>query len=303
MIGKFIRSIFFGNYFVGVLAVGLTVEACVQLALPFPSITYFALLFVAPTVYYTYAYWGSLKFEKSNNLRIKWYLENKTFITYSQWLLLGVSLILATYMFIANVKSVLALPFDYWLSIFVILSAGTLYYGLLPKSFINLNLRNKGWLKPFIIGFVWACCANVLLLIILKIELNVNDGDWPLWIWLFVKNWMFCTVNAIMFDIKDYPTDANKDLRTFVVRYGLRYTIFVILIPLLLIGLGSLFIFAYHREFNSLQLIFNILPFIATIIVAYSMIKRHEIFYYLIIIDGLILFKSLCGILGIIIHV
>ncbi len=302
MIVKFIRSIFFGNYFVGLLAVGLTIEACVQLALPFPSITYIALLFIAPTVYYTYAYWGSLKAEKSSNLRVKWYVENKTFVKYSQWLLLGVSLMLATNLFITNIKSVITLPFDYWLSIVVIVFAGVFYYGLLPKSFINFNLRNKGWLKAFVIGFVWACCANVLLLIILKIELNVNDSDWPLWIWLFVKNWMFCTVNAIMFDVKDYPTDANKDLQTYVVRYGLRYTIFFILIPLLIIGLVSLFIFAYHRHFNSLQLLFNVLPFIATILVAYSMRKRHKILYYLIIIDGLILFKSLCGILGILIH-
>ena len=113
---------------------------------------------------------------------------------------------------------------------------------------------------------------------------------------------MFCTVNAIMFDIKDYPTDANKDLRTFVVRYGLRFTIFFILIPLLLIGLVSLVIFAHYRHFTLLQLTFNMLPFVATIFVAYSMRKRHKILYYLMVIDGLILFKSLCGILGVLIH-
>lgn len=302
MIGKFIRSIFFGNYFVGILAVCLTIEACLQLALPFPSLIYFALLFISPTVYYTYAYWGSLKLQKPTNLRAKWYVDNKTFVKYSQWILFAISMVLATYLFIKNIEGVLSLPLDYWLSIVAILFAGGFYYGLLPKSFFNLNLRNKGWFKAFIIGFVWACCANVLLLIILKIELNINDGDWPLWVWLFVKNWMFCTVNAIMFDIKDYPTDANKDLRTFVVRYGLRLTIFAILIPLLLIGLGSLLVFAHYRHFNFLQLIFNTLPFIATIAVAYSMRRRQKILYYLMVIDGLILFKSLCGILGVMIY-
>lgn len=302
MIGKFIRSIFFGNYFVGILAVCLTIEACLQLGLPFPSFFYFLLLFISPTVYYTYAYWGSLNLLKPTNLRARWYVNNKSFLKYSQWILFAISMGLATYLLVKNIDAVLLLPIDYWLSISAVLFAGGFYYGLLPKSYFKLNLRNKGWFKAFVIGFVWACCANVLLLIILKIELDINDGDWPLWIWLFVKNWMFCTVNAIMFDIKDYPTDANKDLRTFVVRYGLRHTIFYILIPLLLIGLVALLIFAELRNLNLSQLIFNILPFIATIVVAYSMRKRHKILYYLMVIDGLILFKSLCGILGVIIH-
>ena len=302
MIGKFLRSIFFGNYFVGILAVCLTIEACLQLGLPFPSLIYFTLLFISPTVYYTYAYWGSLKLQKPTNLRVKWYVVNKIFVKYSQWILFSISMVLAIYLLVKNIDSVFSLPADYWLSIAAILFAGGFYYGLLPKPFFNFNLRNKGWFKAFVIGFVWACCANVLLLIILKIELNINDSDWPLWVWLFVKNWMFCTVNAIMFDIKDYPTDANKDLRTFVVRYGLRLTIFFILIPLLIIGLVSLLIFAHYRHFTFLQLLFNTLPFIATIAVAYSMRKRHKILYYLIVIDGLILFKSLCGILGVLIH-
>lgn len=302
MIGKFIRSIFFGNYFVGLLTVCLTLEACLQLALPFPSFAYFALLFIFPIVYYTYAYWGWLKLENPANLRAKWYVDNSAFVRYSQWVLFAISIVLFSYLIVKNFDAILTLPVDYWVSIFAILFAGALYYGLLPKSFISFNLRNRGWLKAIVIGFVWACCANVLLLIILKIELNVDDGDWPLWIWLFIKNWMFCTVNAIMFDVKDYPTDANKDLRTFVVRYGLRFTIFAILIPLLLIGLASLFIFAYFRHFTFLQLLFNVLPFVATIAIAYSMRKRHKILYYLMVIDGLILFKSLCGILGVLMN-
>lgn len=302
MIGKFIKSIFFANYFVGILAVFLTLEACLQLALPFPSFAYFALLFISPTVYYTYAYSGASRPTISTNLRAKWYVSNREFVKFSQWILFSISLVLAIYLFVKNINGVLSLPVDYWLSIAVILFAAVFYYGLLPKSFFKLNLRNTGWLKAFVIGFVWACCANVLLLIILKIELDIDDSDWPLWIWLFVKNWMFCTVNAMMFDVKDYPTDANKDLRTFVVGYGLRRTIFFILIPLLVIGWLSFLIFAYYRDFPLLQLLFNTLPFIATIAVAYAMRKRHQILYYLMVIDGLILFKSLCGILGVLIH-
>jgi hypothetical protein len=39
-----------------------------------------------------------------------------------------------------------------------------------------------------------------------------------------------------------------------------------------------------------------VIPFVALIAVAYSMHRRKSIFYYLIVIDGLMLVKALCGI-------
>ena len=293
-----IRFIFFGNYFVGILAVALTLEATFQMGLPFNSLTYYLLLFLAPTVYYTYAY-NKVSTEPSvSNPRNQWYFKHKIFINRSQAILFTLCLLLAATLFLSDLRHILSLPLSYWLAIIVIVFAGGLYYGLLPKSFLKFNLRNTGWLKAFVIGFVWACCANVLPLVMLKIENDTGYHDSILWTWLFIKNWMFCTVIAIIFDIKDYPTDANRYLRTFVVRYGLRYTIFNILIPLLVVGLISLGIFAYFKGFGFPHLFFNTLPFILTIYVAYSMHHRKKIMYYLIVIDGLILFKAMCGILA-----
>ncbi|RNL51433.1 hypothetical protein D7004_14455 [Pedobacter jejuensis] len=296
--GKVIRFIFFGNYFVGVLAVALTLEATLQLRLPFNSLNYYLLLFLAPTIYYTYAYNKVSKNPSNTNPRNQWYFKHKKFIGISQVLLIALCLVLAINLLYQNFNNILNLSITYWVAIFVIMVAGALYYELLPKSFLNFNLRNTGWLKAFVIGFVWACCANVLPLIMLKIETGIGYHDSVLWTWLFIKNWMFCTVNAIIFDIKDYPTDANKHLRTFVVRYGLRRTIFNILIPLLIIGLCSLGIFAVYKGFGWPQVFFNVLPFILTIYLAYSMHKRKQILYYLMVIDGLILFKAICGIVG-----
>jgi len=295
---KIIRFIFFGNYFVGLLAVALTLEATQQLRLPYNSLNYYLLLFLAPTIYYTYAYHKVSTKPSATNPRNQWYFKHKTFINWSQTVLFVLCMALAINLLYQNFNNILNLPFSYWIAIVMTIIAGGLYYGLLPKSFLKFNLRNTGWLKAFVIGFVWACCANVLPLIMLKIETGVGYHDPLLWAWLFIKNWMFCTVNAIIFDIKDYPTDANKHLRTFVVRYGLRHTIFYILIPLLIIGLISLFVFAYVKGFGLLQVSFNVLPFILTIYIAYSMHQRKNILYYLMVIDGLILFKAICGIIG-----
>lgn len=296
--GKIIRFIFFGNYFVGILAVALTLEATLQLRLPFNSINYYLLLFLAPIIYYTYAYNKVSNQPSATNPRTQWYFRHKRFISWSQSILFTLCTSLAVNLFYDNFANLLNLPLIYWVAISVIAIAAALYYGLLPRSFLKFNLRNTGWLKAFVIGFVWACCANVLPLIMLKIETGIGYHDSVLWTWLFIKNWMFCTVNAIIFDIKDYPTDANKHLRTFVVRYGLRKTIFQILIPLLVVGLISLSIFANYKGFGLPQVLCNVLPFFLTIYIAYSMHRRKNILYYLIVIDGLILFKAICGIIG-----
>ncbi|MET3115073.1 4-hydroxybenzoate polyprenyltransferase [Pedobacter sp. CG_S7] len=299
---RLIKFIFFGNYFIGLIAIALTIESTVQLNLPFNSLSYYILIGLSPIVYYTYAYMGVNKLTKTNNPRTLWYIEKAEFIKKSQRVLTVISLTTFLYIILNNVSSILHLPFPYWIAVFLLLLAALLYYGLLPSYFFNLNLRNTGWLKPFIIGFVWACTANILPLIVLKIETGINVSGSALWIWLFVKNWMFCTVNAIMFDMKDYAIDANKELKTIVVRMGLRKTIFKVLIPLLGIGMSSLLIFTTLAHFKTLTIIFNFIPFVLTLIVAYSLNKRKKILFYLIIIDGLILVKALCGIAGALLH-
>ncbi|AOM78707.1 UbiA family prenyltransferase [Pedobacter steynii] len=295
---KIVRFVFFGNYFVGLLAVALTLEATQQLRLPYNSLNYYLLLFLAPTIYYTYAYHQISARPSLNNPRSQWYFKHRVFISWSQGILFSLCIALAVRLLYINYSHILNLPLSYWLAITVIVLAGGLYYRLLPRSFLNFDLRNTGWLKAFVIGFVWACCANILPLIMLKIETGIGYHDPLLWTWLFIKNWMFCTVNAILFDIKDYPTDANKHLKTFVVRFGLRRTIFYILIPLLIIGMISLFIFARYKGFGPIPTALNILPFILTIYIAYSMRRRKNILYYLMVIDGLILFKAICGIIA-----
>lgn len=292
---KIIRFIFFGNYFIGLLAVALTIEATLQLRVPFNSLSYYVLLFSAPIVYYTYAYMGATN-SHDKNPRTQWYATHRRFIQFSQLLLGTISIVLVLYMLISYHQAILHLPLKYWIIVLSVVLMAVLYYGLVPVSFFNLNLRNTGWLKPFIIGLVWACTANLLPLILLKIETGLDVPESTLWGFLFVKNWMFCTVNAIMFDMKDYAIDSNAQLKTFVVRIGLKKTIFYVLLPLLVTGMLSLVLFFSVNHFPAQRIALNFVPFLLTAIVAYSLNKRKHIFYYLIVIDGLILVKALCGI-------
>lgn len=295
---KILKFIFFGNYFVGLLAVALTIEATVQLKVPFNSLNYYVLLFLAPIVYYTYAYMGATNSQNSQNPRTAWYANHDRFIFWSQLILSTICAAITLYIAATYYQAILHLPLQYWLLVGTVVGVAILYYGLVPLVFFNLNLRNTGWLKPFIIGFVWAATANLLPLIMLKIESGTDTTESIFWLFLFIKNFMFCTVNAIMFDMKDYAIDSNLQLKTFVVRIGLKKTIFYVLIPLLITGILSLSVFAFVMDFTIIRYLINLIPFVITGLVAYSMNKRKNIFYYLIVIDGLILVKALCGILA-----
>ncbi|WP_221390553.1 UbiA family prenyltransferase [Dyadobacter sp. NIV53] len=295
---RIVQFVFFANYFVGLLAIALSVETVFQLELPSNSFAYYLLLFSATVMYYTYAYSGPASTAASANPRTEWYRRHHSFIGISQKFLLAVFLITGTFILFENYKRIFSLGLVYWLMVAAIPIAAVLYYGLLPKSLYRFNLRNTGWLKAFVIGFVWAGCVNILPVTMVKIEHGISVSEPGFMLWLFIKNWMFCTVNAVMFDIKDYDDDANKQLKTFVVRIGLRKTIFFILIPLLLVGLISLLIFTYYKNFGIVPVLINLIPFISLLFVAYSLQRPKKILYYLIVIDGLLLVKAICGITG-----
>ncbi len=271
-----------------------------QLGLPLNETLYYIGLFLAPVIYYTYAYKSINDFTPISNQRTRWFRENKKLVHWSQEGMIILCIGIFSFLIFKHFNEIIRLPLIYYILGIGVLCVGVFYYGLISKKLFDFNLRNSGWTKAFIIGFVWACCANIFPLIMLRIETGQDYFQTDLWVWLFIKNWLFCTVNAIMFDIKDYPSDSNLYLRTFVVSFGLRRTIYFIIVPLLLTGLVSFCIFAFIKEFSITQFAFNLIPFLLTLAIAFSMLRRHSIFYYLIVIDGVILVKAICGILGVI---
>ena len=204
--------------------------------------------------------------------------------------------ILAVYLLQKNGYALWPLPVSYWSVVLIFPLVAALYYGSTAPSTAAHSLRNQGWLKPFVIGFVWAGMVTVYPVIFFRIESRTAWQPDITSLLLFIKNFMYITMLCIMFDIKDYAADHNQQLKTFVVTYGLRKTIFYILIPLTAVGLGTFLIFATLRQFPFLRIVINTIPFVLLIIVAYSMHRRKSILYYLAIIDGLMLAKAICGI-------
>ena len=292
-----IAYVFFSNYFYGLCAVALSIEASLQQRIPLNYLSFYIFIFAVTALYYTRAYITDKRTNKGNP-RSEWYWENRNFIAGSQLLLTTIVFMYAGILLYGHYDFILQLPLLHWVLLLVFPLIAGLYYGINHPLLKNFRLRKIGWLKPFIIGFVWAGLVNIYPMMFYTIEHEQVYVPDIIGILLFIKNFMFVTVLCIMFDIKDYAADHNLQLKTFVVKAGLRKTIFLILIPLSLLGLSSFVLYGVVRHFSVLKIAFNVIPFLLLIMVAYSLHKRKSIFYYLIVIDGLMLVKALCGIIA-----
>lgn len=269
-----------------------------QQEIPLNGPLYFVAVFAAAVIYYTKAYIteGTLV---TTNPRTLWYTKNRKLVINSQWLMGLVITFSVVFLLKDKLDVLLGIEPVEWALILVFPLGGIFYYGV-STQLGRYNLRRIGWLKPFVIGFIWAGLVTIYPVLFYDIMAQSPYEMSLIGLFLFIKNFMFVSVLCIMFDIKDYAADYNAQLKTFVVNVGLRKTIFKIIIPLCVIGLASFLIYGYQRGFHFMKLALNVIPFLLLIIVAYSLHNRRSVLYYLAIIDGLMLVKAICGSLAMI---
>jgi 4-hydroxybenzoate polyprenyltransferase len=186
-----------------------------------------------------------------------------------------------------------------WLFILIFPMLACMYYGVLILPRRKFNLRSYGRLKPFIIGFVATGAVTVYPIIFFSIEKNETFHFTIHELFFFIANFMFTTVIAIMFDIKDYAADHNSRLKTLIVRFGLRRSIYYVLLPFIGIGMIALVLFTINKNYSFTQIFINCIPFLLLAMVAWSLQQRKKIIYYLAVIDGLLLVKAICGIIAV----
>ena len=292
------RLIFFGNYFYGLCAVALSIEASLQQRYPLNRLIFYLLVFSTTVLYYSIAYLGTEVSPDSANERSAWYAVNRRFMRGSQFFFLIVLIASSAVFFIQRWEEVFSMRIGEWALLFVFPLVSGLYYGINNRFTGHVNLRNVGWLKPFIIGFTWAGLVTVYPVMFYALDHGDHYQSTLVGLFLFIKNFMYITLLCIIFDIKDYEMDYNQQLKTYVVKLGLYKTIFYIIIPLCIVGLASFIGYAFFNHFHPVKILLNTIPFLLVILVARSMNYNRSIFYYLVVIDGLMLVKALCGSAG-----
>lgn len=293
---SFIKLFFFGNFFYGLCAVALSIESMVQQRFLIDTILYFILIYSSTVFYYSHAYALTEVSSDNKNIRAIWYAKNRNMIFLSRVFFLCIITIITLYFLRRFRGNILMLSIEEIILFGIFPLISIFYYGINHASFKHFNLRNIGWLKPFIIGFIWAGLVTIYPALFHTISNGLHYHFTLVGIFLFIKNFMFVTILCIMFDIKDYAMDYNQQLKTFVVKMGLRRTIFYIIIPLCIVGLSAFISYGISQHFHIVKIFLNTLPFLLTILVAQSLQNRKSILYYLFIIDGLMIIKAGCGI-------
>jgi 4-hydroxybenzoate polyprenyltransferase len=295
---SFTRFFFFGNYFYGICAVALAVETTVQQLLPLYDVAFYVALFIATVTFYTRAYIVENENVSSLNLRTQWYISHQNYVVNSQVFFLFILFCWIIFFIVTQWDVLMDISFTSASLIVVFPLTAVSYYGTNSTYLRQYNLRSIGWIKPFIIGFTWAGIVTFYPAIHYTI---VHHLDYQLTLTgnlLFLVNFIFITVLSILFDIKDYAGDSNRELKTFIVKIGLRKTISFIIMPLVLLGYFSCMFYCFINHFSLVKIIMYAVPYLLLIIVTISMQKRRPILYYLFLIDGLMLAKAFCNILA-----
>jgi len=220
MLSNFIKFFFFGNYFYGLCAVGLSIEASLQQSFPLNGLWWYTLVFSCVVLFYTYAYLTESS-PTTSNIRLQWYAQHRKFIVASQIFFTAVAAVCIISFALKNWEAISKTTTLEWILFFSFPSVAAWYYGINSKRFRKYNLRQIGWLKPFVIGFVWAGTVTVYPVLFYTLEHNMHYAPTLVGSLLTLKNFMFISVLCIMFDIKDYSMDYNQQIKTFVVKTGI----------------------------------------------------------------------------------
>jgi 4-hydroxybenzoate polyprenyltransferase len=302
MLKKLIHTFFFGNFFYGLCAVMLSIETNMQHQLALNGLHFYTIIFLGTIWYYNYSYLKHIP-NKFDNERTLWYKKHEATLLPFQNIILFF-LIADIAFFVWEYKEAFAAmnSMQYGQILLFPVIALTYTFNLLPFPEIR-KLRRIGWLKPFVIGFVWSGLVSVYPVIFYQLQTNHVHAEvfaMPSGL-LWLKNFMFISTLCIMFDIKDYDEDKEAGIKTFSVQLGIKKTILFIIIPLVIIGILAFILFVEKNNFPYQRILANAIPYILLIITAYSLLyKKRKIIYYLFVIDGLMIVKAICGIAGMI---
>lgn len=294
----FLQFFFFGNYCYGFCAIALTIEACLQQQTILNSPWYFILIFASTIIYYTYPYIRQHN-PSQDNVRVNWYHRYQPILVKSQILLTALFAIAGCVYLFQYWQGIISLTWQAWILLLIFPLVGILYYGGQIKLLRHLGLRKTGWLKPFVIGFVWGGFVTIYPIIFSNAENGLEYTPTFVGFLLFVKNFMFCSMLGMIGDIKDYTDDKKLQLETFVVRNGIYKTLFFIILPLSVLGLGTFVYYGVTHGFHPIKIALNVFPFILLMMVTYSLRKPKPILFFFAIADGLLIAKSICGIIAI----
>lgn len=293
------RHFFLGNYFYAVCVVGLSVDASLKQRLPLSSPIYYAWVAAATVFFYTMPYVARLE---PTDERLEWYGRHRPFLFWSMLANLLVVLLSGGWLAYRYGEALLERSAFEWFCLLAFPILAVSYYGRFPGHDADrpllTGLRQIGWLKPFVIGVVWAGLVTVIPAVFSRMEHGGHFEPDLLHAVLFLRNAMYVSMLAILFDVKDFASDTHHRLMTFVVLAGLYQTIFFVIVPLSAAGMALFVYYGVTHVFHVMRIVLNMVPFALVVLAAWSLRRPRSVMYYFVAIDGLLFVKAGCGIVA-----
>lgn len=290
---NYIKAFFYSNVYLGFYAVALCLETSLLLKLPFNSVIFYLLIFFCTCIYYSMIYVRSVK-ARNFDERTLWYRKHLPTIKATLRAAMLVVAALLSFLIVYNFSWIRKFTLHQYLLLLLFVTVAA-WYTFSPVLFHVKKIRQTGWIKPFVVGLIWSGWVIVYPLVLLQeriIEGNISIAA----LLFFMQNFLFFSINAIIFDIKDYRSDLSHRLKTLPVIFGVRRTVSFILWPLFALNIFFVLLFQYVQQFTTLQTLLQLLPYVLLMPVIVALTKHKTVLYYLVIVDGLVLLKSLCSI-------
>lgn len=268
---EFVKLLVYANVFIALAAVGhvMVTYALFPIPINFENNSYLLFIFLSTYLQYNVQRGYMINPVNVGTERSQWLIKNRKKLLVS----LGISLIIV--LFLCNNLS--------YTSIGIMVGAeviSTFYY--LPP----FNLRKQGYIKPFLIAFIWTISCAVVPLI-------EHDLITAKAYWYFISQFSFVSLLCFLFDIKDMETDYINGINTYANKFGANITKAICLLLLTITGVAFYF---YNNDPNAL--IKEGITLVVTCLVVLFTGERRNDFYYYLVIDGLLILQGILFVLG-----
>jgi len=246
-------------------------ETNILLGVPFNHFSFYCFVFGATLAQYNLHYIAK-KVAVKNSERLTWSLQNKNI--HLVLLVVGTALILFSF-------------FSFHLKHYAILiclgGIAFLYsFPFLPFG-KRKRIKDYGFLKIITLSLLWT-------LVTVWFPVNNMDVATPLFIFVFVKRFIFMFILCLLFDMRDIEIDSNEQINTLAVVLGRKKSYFLAYILLIVFVGLSIVQYRYfsQSEFLPAMLISACATFITILITK----KSNSDFVYLAGIDGMMLLQA-----------
>jgi 4-hydroxybenzoate polyprenyltransferase len=231
--------------------------------------------------------------------RTLWYRHNlagiRLIITFTLWLVAAFLI----YLLWKNRLALISYTLLHWALILVFPAIAALYTFKIPGLYFK-KIRQIGWLKPFIVGLTWSGWVTVYPVLVWQAQRGYINKSSARLSWLFwLQNFLFISILAIIFDIKDYRNDVRFQLKTYPATLGVRNTFWYVVYPVTIVNIIIFLLFQFQHDFSVWQTVVQSIPYLLLVWVLLTYRKTRSVLYYLVAIDGLMFLKAICGIISI----